>query len=237
MCKTIIKKYYIPVYVFQMGKVGSTSLVSTLSANYKGVVVCAHNYGGMCPSSQRLLKWRKGLRLPVYVICPVREPLSRNVSAFFENFKRDSGVEFSEREWTAPELRDMFLRHYPHNICLEWFDRNFRTTFDIDVFSKPFPVERKWDTYRKGSVRVLVYRSDLGYSEQLAVISQFIGCKIDSWNYRNKAEDKEYKNSYKEFCTSVTLPDIYISVMCASRFCQHFWSKEEIAEFSKRWKE
>lgn len=225
-----------PIYLFQMGKVGSASLHSTLSKKYKGIVIHAHTHDTMSEQGKRLLKWSKLLYLPVYVICPVREPLSRNISAFFQNFKRDTNYDFAERDWTVVELRDLFLENYPHNVCLEWFDSNFRPTFGIDVFAKSFPINRKWDVYRRGSIRALVYRSDLEHSEQLDVISRFIGCKIDSWNYSNRSEDKEYSDAYKNFYGSVRLPNIYISIMCKSRYCQHFWSKEEIDAFSKKWK-
>ena len=224
-----------PIYIFQMGKVGSASLHSTLSQKYKGKVIHAHTYETMAPQAKQVLKWRKRFYLPVYVICPVREPLSRNVSAFFQNFKRDTNYDFSERLWTASELCQLFLENYPHNVCLEWFDNDFRKTFQVDVFAKPFPIHRKWETYRRSSVHVLVYRADLEHTEQLNVISRFIGFKIESWNYSNRSEDKEYRDAYQSFYNSVKLPDVYVSIMCKSRFCRHFWSDEEIAAFSKKW--
>jgi len=224
-----------PIYLFQMGKVGSSSLKATLSRKYKGAVIHAHNYGMLNGKQKGFLKWSKRLNLPVYVICPVREPLSRNVSAFFQNFKRDTGYEFLDREWSAIELRELFLNHYPHNVCLEWFDKNLRTTFGINVFATAFPVKRKWNTYKKGSIRLLVYRSDLDHSEQLNIVSRFIRCNIDGWIYGNKSAEKEYGEAYRSFCDSVALPDIYISIMCNSLFCRHFWSKEEIDVNSKKW--
>ena len=112
-----------------------------------------------------------------------------------------------------------------------------KTTFGIDVFSKPFPINKKWDTYKKGSIRLLVYRTDMNHDDQLKVISQFIRVRINTWTYGNRSEDKDYTEEYKKFCESVTLPDIYISIMNNSSFCRHFWSEEEIAANSKKWKD
>src|SRR5574342_1180463 len=104
----------------------------------------------------------------------------------------------------------MFLEHYPHNVCLEWFDENLRTTFGVDVFSEGFPFERKWKIYRHKSARVLVYRSDLDRSKQLEVISAFIGRIIPQWVYSNVSSDKNYSELYKSFVESVKMPDVYI---------------------------
>jgi len=232
-----VKRYlHTPIYIFQMGKVGSKSLKATLSAKYRGAIVHAHSYKGMSFSERALLTWRKRLYLPIYVICPIREPLSRNVSAFFQTFKRDTGFDFTEQEWTSSELKDLFLKYYPHKVCNEWFDKHFRTTFDLDIFSKPFPIERKWNVYKHRSIKVLIFRADLERDEQLRAVSEFIDCKIDNWTFANVSEEKEYSKLHKNFCRSVTLPDIYISLMCKSRFCQHFWSLEEIVAFSSHWK-
>ncbi|MFZ7127495.1 MAG: putative capsular polysaccharide synthesis family protein [Desulfobacterales bacterium] len=211
---------------------------STLRKYHHGPVVHAHNAGMLKPNDKTILKWRKRLRLPVYVICPIREPISRNISAFFQNFNLDTGLNFSDKnEWLEDEMLDLFLKHYTHNICLEWFDTNLRTTFGVDVFSQPFPIENKWKIYKHKSIRILVYRSDLDRSSQLDLISQFIGNKIPAWSQDNISAEKEYGEVYKKFCSSVKLPDIYISIMCDSKFCRKFWSENEIEAIKNRFKE
>ena len=225
-----------PVYLFQMGKVGSSSLRATLTEHLEGNIYHAHTYRSMSPRGQRQLRWRRHLHLPVFVICPVRDPVSRNVSSFFQNFKRDTGFEISEKPWTTPELVELFLRCYPHNDCLEWFDRNFRGTFGIDVFSEPFPVERKWNVYRRGSVKALVFCSDLDHAEQLAIVSEFLSCEIKKWTYENQAEDKEYRDLYRDFVATARLPELYLTILGGSRFCQRFWSKDEIAAQARKWR-
>jgi len=236
MYKRLRKLITTPIFLFQMGKVGSSSLKSTLTENYSGLVVHVHNYQMLTEQEKSILRWRKRLRLPVYVICPVREPLSRNISAFFENFNRDTGFEFSDKEWTSDELIDLFLRHYPHNVCLEWFDSNLRTTFGLDVFSQAFPIQQKWKIYKHKSIRILIYRSDLDRSTQLDLISKLIGRKLSGWTHSNISADKSYGVIYKRFIGSVKLPDIYISIMCNSKFCRNFWSNEEIKTIEDRFK-
>jgi len=104
-----------------MGKVGSISVQWTLNKNYPGLVYHAHRYEALTKKAKIILCLRKFLRLPIYVICPIREPISRNISTFFQNFKRDTTFEFSDKKnWTSDELLDLFLRLYPHNKDSIW---------------------------------------------------------------------------------------------------------------------
>ncbi|MDJ0688888.1 MAG: putative capsular polysaccharide synthesis family protein [Xenococcaceae cyanobacterium MO_188.B32] len=233
--RTIKKTISTPTYIFQMGKVGSMSLRTTLPKYLKGEIVHAHLYSKMSIKHQRLLELRKSLYLPINIICPIRDPISRNISAFFQNFKRDTGLEIYEREWEVNELLNLFLNNFPHNVCLEWFDRYFRPIFNIDVFAEPFPIEKKWNVYKKKSIRVLIYRCDLDKQDQLDIISQFLRIKISDWNYSNISENKQYNKIYRKFCSSVKLPDIYINIMNNSSFYQHFWNEEERIQNFKKW--
>lgn len=226
-----------PIYLFQMGKVGSSSLRATLAERWPGPVFHGHGFEKLCDNGKRVASWRLRLRLPILVISPVREPIARNVSAFFQNFHRDTGFQFADRTWTSAELKELFLKHCRHNVPLEWFDRHLRTAFGVDVFARPFDVDRRWSTYRHRSVRVLVYRADLDRDEQLRVVSRFVGRTIDRWSYDNVAEDKDYAALYADFCATVRLPTSYVRVMCESRYCRQFWSAEEIAQTSARWSE
>jgi len=45
-----------PVFIFQMGKVGSTSLKLTLEKKYSGQVIHAHSYKHMGQQGQELLE-------------------------------------------------------------------------------------------------------------------------------------------------------------------------------------
>ncbi len=226
-----------PVLIYQMGKVGSTTLLSTLSRNYSGEVIQAHTYDSIALNHRQSLVLRQYLHMPVYVICPVRDPISRNISAFFQNFTRDTGFNLADRDWSVSELKSMFMKYYPHNVCLEWFDRHMRSAFGIDVYAQMFPVNRKWNIYKIGSTNLLIYRTDIEKCDQLKIISDFLSVNLQEWNYSNISDDKEYNNIYKAFCEKVDLPDIYIDIMCNSSFCRTFWSADEIGRMAIKWKQ
>ena len=225
-----------PIYIFQMGKVGSYSLQITLAEYLGNRIVHRHCFEEMSPEEQHLLTSRRSAGLPIQVITPIREPLARNVSAFFQTFKRDTGFELSDRHWGQAELLELFLQRYPHDESLDWFDLSFRPVTGIDIYQEPFPKQQKWVIHEKDSLRILIYRSDLGREEQLTVISDFLGHKIGAWVPANRAEDKDYAGIYRDFCDQTILPESYISRMSDSRFCRHFWSETEIRSNADRWR-
>jgi len=233
----IIKELFTPppVYIFQMGKVGSQSVKKTLESHWKGIVVHSHNFFSLTPYGQIYLRFRLKIGLTVYVICPVRDPLSRNVSAFFQTFETYTGLKIDQKKWTTDELLKLFIEKYPHNNCLEWFDWHFRNTFNIDIYKYPFPRDKKWSICYKRPVKALVYRTDLNHDTQLKVISDFLSINIEKWEYANETASKEYAEIYEKFCSSVALPLSYRQIMNKSRFSKQFWTKEEIAESDQKW--
>ena len=185
------------------------------------------------------------------MICPVREPIARDVSAFFY-FHCQGNPELVENT-NLGELEELFLTdsrpkkfysHPPysnapaeHSWTLNWFDEHFKPLTRIDVYRQPFPIDRKWQVYRRGFTRVLVYRIDLERSEQAKLISRFLGIKLDEMRSSNVARNnKNYAELYSRFRESVKLPEQYIRRMHDSRFAQHFWSPEELNAMADKWR-
>ena len=120
---------------------------------------------------------------------------------------------------------------------LTWFDKYFRPLTRIDVYKQPFSIDRKWQIYKRGFTRVLVYRIDLKLSEQTKLISSFLGIKLDAIRLENDSKDKDYVELYPQFRESVKLPERYIRRMHDSRFAQHFWSPQELKAVADKWRD
>ena len=227
--------FHPPVYIFQMGKVGSASLLNTLRENYSGHVFHVHSHNKLSKFQKQLVEFRKFLHLPVYVITPIRDPISRNVSAFFQNFERFTGNKISDRPWNADQLKMLFLEKSDHAYALEWCDQHLHRFLGIDVYQKTFPVQRKSSVFRDGSLKLLVYRTDLDRTEQLKTISDFLGIQLKEWIISNVSVEKDYGNSYRLFIQNVKLPEPYISEMKNSTFFHHFWTEDERSDLCEAW--
>ena len=149
-----------PIIVYQMGKVGSVSIRDSLESYGVEPVFHVHK---MNPNSiQRIREndlamnrtpsdwWlseilfadiiRKGKRAQFITL--VREPISRSISTFFQNFGRFTGAEYDDADLAIQELVNTFIDKYRHPVPLTWFDVEIKQTLGIDVFEYPFPKEK-----------------------------------------------------------------------------------------------
>jgi hypothetical protein len=153
-----------PILIYQMGKVGSSSILDSLRAakldrpifhihflNPQNIQraedILLRSFGrhgsvnrwGIYESRfvTRHFLHRQNARLKI--ISLVREPVARNVSSFFANvdmFVPDCAVRYEAGEIGIAELTQHYLRDFhEHNHPLDWFDDEMKAVFGIDVFS------------------------------------------------------------------------------------------------------
>ena len=253
------------ILVFQMGKVGSLSaffaIERSLGQNWRTsewsretrdtILIHSHRGPDIELYYRSMILWRARLGLPLKIICPIREPIARDVSVFFHFYiwylhRRKypdllANVDLRELEelfLTVPSHRQVSRNRAmaEHQFTLNWFDEHFKPQLHIDVYKQPFPKDRKWQIYRRGFTRVLVYRIDLKRSEQAKLISRFLGIKLDETRLKNAGKNKNYAELYSRFHESVKLPEQYIRRMHDSRFAQHFWSPQELKAAADKWR-
>ena len=230
------------ILVFQMGRVSSGAVQYAIQESLKNQdedTILFHDHRVSHMSMIRL--WRARLGLPLKIICPIREPIARDVSAFFLFYVERRIHLFANTD--LGELKELFLSDSnrgdniaKHQFGLDWFDRQFRPLTRIDVYKEPFPIDRKWQIYRRGFIRVLLYRFDLKRSEQAKLISSFLGIQLGEIKPQNQGKDKVYAELYSRFRESVKLPEQYIGRMHNSRFAQHFWSPQELKVAADKWR-
>jgi hypothetical protein len=177
-----------------------------------------------------------GEAMPLNVISLTREPIGRNVSAFFQNFERDAGVHYNKSNFSLEELKAIFLKKFNHELPLRWFDKNIKENFGIDVYANSFP-QYGYATYSHKNIRLLIMQSEIGDNKKVKVLRDFLKLSEFQITNRNIGEEKEYASIYKDFRTNVKLPFDYIDKMCKSRYFNHFYNKEYISSVKKKWSE
>jgi len=227
-----------PVLVYQMGKVASSSVTRSLSRQYSGVVLQAHYFN---PNHKdwrvrRLYHWVVEGARPLNVISLTREPIGRNVSVFFQNFERHTGVSYDKANFSLEELKTIFLEKFANGQPLHWFENNIMRNFGIDVYVKPFP-KCGHSTYTHKDIRLLVMRSEINDNEKVKVIKDFL--KMDSFRLvnRNISSQKEYASTYMDFKRNVKFPLDYIDKICKSKYFNHFYDQDTIDSVKQKWSE
>lgn len=244
------------VLVYQMGKVASKSVALSV-ARYPKIslfhlhILSPSNYDAaerqqrmllgdndvsyMLDASRIVYQGLIATGQPTKVITLVREPIGRNISAYFQNldfwWKRPD----AHRSIPMTELVDRFLRDFPHQEPLTWFDNEFLPATGVDVYSQPFPQQQGFQQIHANPLDILVLRHDLDDRIKASCLGMMLA--IDDFRLlrENTADGKRYREKYKEFQKSVCLPSIYIDEMLGSKYAQHFFPHEEIEQVRKRW--
>lgn len=250
-----------PIVVYQMGKVGSTSVYKSLISHGLRAIQ-AHNisidrhpqkrkaYIRLSPLQRpfrvlfervtflrRVIMYtyfsreKRGLK----IITLVREPVARNISAFFETFEMGTGGTYVPSDVSREELSLMFLKYYPHEIPLNWFDDEIRQVFGIDVYDHPFPQEKGFLTIKEKNVEILILKSEIEDRMKEHAISRFLNVSDFKLTRAYAAEDKDYAETYQRFKQTVELPQEYIETMCNAKYTRHFYSEAEIQHIRAKW--
>lgn len=259
-----------PIIVFQMGKVGSSSIVKTLSSHLGGHQIFqvhfltrpwmkrvenefrqASRVRGRAFIDRHVLESRyligqleaSASGKPWKVISMVRDPVARNVSAFFQAFPvyfarehHNGGGGMAELD--SDQLLDLFINQFGadrHAVPLTWFQREVEPTFGIDVFQEPFDTARGYQIYRNSRCELLVLRMEDLDRVASAALQEFLGFDVPSQVNSNRAEDKDYADVYREFRSRLVLPKAYLDQMYESTYATQFYSPEELLRFRSRW--
>lgn len=229
-----------PIFVYQMGKVGSQSIRNELLRVSRRAVIHCHRFDATYNNGEVRELWKywhtPRARHDLDIVSPFRNPVDRNVSAFFHNFSQYTGREALDWDQPLTELRDLFLQNFPHEHPRLWYDDHIRDFFGLDVFSRHFP-DRGWDVFSEGPVRILVIRLEVGAPVIESAIRDYLSLPAFTLTHDNRASEKPYYALYQRFKAEVKLPVSYLDSQCGSRFFQHFYGPEVEADTRHRWQE
>jgi hypothetical protein len=184
------------------------------------------------------------------VITLVRDPVSRNVSSFFQNlvfrlgFDYEARLQSESQETVVADIRRLFEKHYLDGRSMErldsspltWFDAELKSVFGVDVYASEFPKKKGYQIYESERARVLLMRLEDLDRVHSAAMKEFLGIDDFALVNANEAESKAYSELYGIFRRGLTLPPEYFREFYDSRYARHFYTDEEIQVFRSKWK-
>jgi len=253
-----------PLLVYQMSKVGSLSVYHTLKevkTNYN--IFHIHYLMGSTlrriknlhkersqkiavhvPISDALIKKIKKQRhsIPWKVITLVRDPIKREISGWFQRAHLfQTEFQDSEGNWSEEKIRHFIEERLCQfdektDFCCNWFDKEMKAIFDIDIFDYSFPKEEGYQIIKKSNVKLIIFRlEDLNTTFPKA-IKKFLKLdrEIQLVTY-NVAQDKEYSKIYKSVVKNITIPENISHKIYNSKFVRHFYRDESLKKMAQQW--
>jgi hypothetical protein len=266
-----------PLLVYQMGKVGSSTIVRSLNALgidrpiYHPHFLTRERIAQTEADRRQFLgteryaylkrPWLyaflvkqldKGLRGGKWkVVSLTREPVSRNLSVFFENLEIksvDDGrrYEISSHYYRiAPTIIELnrlnvlsalFFEKVNHDSPDQFFEKEIKGVLGVDVFDRAFPTSQGYCIYEGAVADILVLRlEDLNRVAGQAFF-EFMGIADFELLNTNVGSEKHYAALYNAFKAYVHLPEAYLNRMYRSRYVRHFYADAQIEAFRQKWR-
>jgi len=243
-----------PVLVYQVGKVGSSSIAASL--RHAGLTV--HQVHRLNPDNIARVKREHLLRgwptpeadlqtehlypqfsrpqVPLRVITLVREPIGRNISYYFQNLDKIWNQKDAHHKVPMEKLVRAFQVDYRYSDDpLHWFDYEFRPTLEIDVYRYPFNHRLGSQVISSGKHEVLILRTDLDDAAKAAAIKRFLNIPALPIVSANVTEQKDQRNAYKAFLSTIRMVPEYVEFMLDSKFSRHFFDGETLSNLKRRY--
>jgi hypothetical protein len=231
-----------PVLVYQMGKVGSSSIAASLRQAGFNV----HQVHRLVPENIARVQrehlqrgWPSPLpdaegkrvyerlirpRIPLKVITLVREPIGRSFSYYFQNLHKIWNRSDAHRAIPLQELIGGFQIDYPYSDDpLRWFDYEFLPTLGIDVYRHPFDALAGSQILSSGPYDVLLLRTDLNDAAKSIALGQFLNIPAPTLGSSNVTAEKDKRDAYRAFLSSIKLVPEYVEHMLDSKLARHFF--------------
>lgn len=243
-------------FLYTMGKAGSNSI--SYSLEKAGLTVGSkhffsgdqhnffnnnnHNFAGKL-RKKYVKTYLAKLNRKIKIITLVRDPLARNLSmAFFALetllYKTLGPADQRNLKGNHLSLNEIielgFFEQLNHQAPFNWFEEEFNYVLNLDVYHYPFDKKKGYTHITSGNVEVLILKLEkLNMLE--AVVGDFL--KLNSFQMlsANRSENYWYASLYTDFKKEFNPSQEYLDWMYQSKYCQHFYSPEEIAAFYQRW--
>lgn len=110
-----------------------------------------------------------------------------------------------------------------------------KPVFKIDVFPSEFPKLQGYKIFHSEFADLLLLRLENLNECASAAFKDFLNIDNFKLTSANVSQTKAYYPAYKKFLETVVLPSSYIEKMYASKYVNHFYTRDEINNFIRKW--
>lgn len=250
------------VLVYQMGKVGSSSIEHTLGErkipSYHIHTFDDHEEFHMYHNKQDVKKFfdfknraiyrlvlnqRKRIlqkREQIKIVTLVRDPIATVLSRFFQDLhlqfiegKKNEAIH-NDMDVTYQHLEHCFDNYINLNYFADWFDNELKRNFNIDVMAQQIDSSQPFFTFSNNQAEVLLIKC-----EKLSSLDQEIGhfLNVDNFELKNsnEAKNKWYSNIYQYFKQKYDFSKLFY--MYDLPLYQHVYSGQERETFKAKWQQ
>jgi len=166
----------------------------------------------------------------IKIITLVREPIIRDISDLFENWRSV----YENIDQIDIQTLHKRIDESTHEYTLTWFDTEFKNYTGFNIYEMPFNKEKGYEIYRLENADILCLKLEALREVGSKAIKEFLGVSVEISN-RNLSADKQGKNLYMEIKRNYKASESKLSVVYNSLYMKHFYTEQEIKELINKW--
>jgi len=254
-----------PILIYQMGKVGSTSIYKTLkhaTTHYPIFHIHWFSKKGLAradrinaqtddPIFDMHLKRCKLLRAcyddgrieKCKIITLVREPIAREVSNLFQDIhifhpqllNPDGKIRL---EAALAEIKNKIEQKTEDvRYCLSWFDDEFNEALQINIYDYPFDKYTGYHIIKRSRYDILIMKLEQLSSCFQKAMTEFLGVSVQrNFIMANTGDKKKHHSTKQTLQKNLKLDLNTCESIYAEKYVRHFYTNQEIEEFIGRWR-
>jgi hypothetical protein len=172
---------------------------------------------------------------PYKIISLFRDPLERNISAFFDVFELHTGENTADFKGDFETLKELYYKNLKHDFPINWFEKQFFEATNIDVYSYGF--KKGYKIIKKDNIELLLINSNVADKIKEELISDFCDLTTFTLKNRNVSSTKEYATYYKDFKNNIKFSTSYLNKLYDSKYAKHFFTEKHIKNQLEKWSE
>lgn len=252
-----------PIIIYQMGKVGSTTIYRSLKnlglknrvyhihfLSQRGVELAIKNHKKAGIRFVPHLSLSRGLSKKLIkdptlrwkIVTLVREPIGFEVSNYFQNYQKSKlkNLDLTDEknmETISAYLERKLSAYDPSKAYVEnWFEKEIKTVTGVDVFNHPFDQDAGYSIIRGDNADILIMRLESLNQVFNPALKLFLGMDRDiSMIRKNVGADKIYSSLYAKVKDKIKLSENVCERIYDSKFFSHFYGKKMKSQFLKKW--
>lgn len=169
----------------------------------------------------------------VKIITLVREPVIRDISDVFENW-RDF---FKTNDMKSLTSNQILERLHTHNFeyTLNWFDTEFKAWTGVNVYEQDFDKGKGYSIWQSNGHDILCIQLEQLNEVLCKAMSEFAGLKLQPGKSANTSEQKGMKELYRTVASTFSLSNEQQAIVYQSKYVNHFYSANDINRQKQRW--
>ncbi len=253
-----------PILIYQMGKVGSTTIYETLKhsgiensiyhihyLSERRIINAINTYENLDRSlvpmhlrrSRILVKKIDLQNDKIKVIALTREPVGRVVSEFFQNIYYFSTETLSSKNkvdlnLAFEKVNDRILSYdVDDEEAATWFDKEFKEALGIDIYNYSFDKNKGYEIIKDKNVECLIIKMEKLNEVGVAAINDFMpNSNILELVQTNIGSEKKFSEEQKKLKSLLNFDEQTLEYIYSSKYMKHFYTDEEITSFISKWR-